>query len=76
MAADLSQYEALGLNLRKSATLPFLGLNEIKISPHSRRALVRFNQRVTGSRWGTQGAKKCHETRVGMLPDCSIVASQ
>jgi hypothetical protein len=48
MAADLFQYEASGLNLRESATLPFRRPNEIKISPHSRRALVRFNQRVTG----------------------------
>jgi hypothetical protein len=48
MAADVFQSEALGLNLRESATLPFCRLNEIKISPHSRRALVRFNQRVTG----------------------------
>jgi hypothetical protein len=40
MAANLSQYDASDLNLRETATPPFRRLNEIKISSHSRRALV------------------------------------
>jgi len=57
------------LNLGAFVSLPCSSLNEIKISPHSRRALGRFNQRVAGAfSGGSSGPANCKEVAPGSRP--------